>query len=74
MLDDWNRAVGGRDPVQVARAIEECIHSDDPPARVFVGRDCLRGAELRRRLDDDEWAQRIRRPMLRNPSDTRREP
>lgn len=64
-LADWNQIVTGRDPALVAGAIAACLHSDDPPARVFVGRDCERGAEQRRRLSDDEWADFITRPMFR---------
>lgn len=62
---DWNQIVTGRDPLLVATAIADCLHSENPPARVFVGRDCERGAEQRRRLDDNEWADFITQPMFR---------
>lgn len=64
-IADWNRIVTGRDPILVAQAIAECLHGEDPPARVFVGKDCERGAEQRRRLSDDEWAEFITQPMFR---------
>ena len=64
-IGDWNRIVTGRDPIAVAEAIAECLHGENPPARVFVGRDCERGAEQRRRLDDDEWAEFITQPLFR---------
>lgn len=64
-IDDWNRIVTGRDPILVAQAIADCLHGDNPPARVFVGRDCERGAEQRRRLSDDEWAEFLTQPMFR---------
>jgi NAD(P)-dependent dehydrogenase (short-subunit alcohol dehydrogenase family) len=62
VLDSWNSVVGGRDPADVGRAIAECIHSADPPIRVFVGTDFAKGAERRRTLSDDEWAAFNARP------------
>lgn len=67
IVGDWNAIVGGRDPIAVARAIESCLHDDEPPARVFVGRDSERGAAMRRQMSDDEWAAHLLKPLLRRP-------
>lgn len=64
-IGDWNRIVAGRDPILVAQAIADCLHGENPPARIFVGRDCERGAGQRRRLSDDEWAEFITQPLFR---------
>ncbi|MFT4287951.1 hypothetical protein [Nocardioides sp.] len=67
VVADWNRIVVGRDPDLVAEAIQQCLTGEDPPARVFVGRNCERGAAKRRELSDDEWARLLLRPLFRRP-------
>lgn len=54
-IEAWHKIAPSRDPIAVAQAIEACIHSDDPPIRVFVGKDVQKGAERRRQVSDDEW-------------------
>jgi NAD(P)-dependent dehydrogenase (short-subunit alcohol dehydrogenase family) len=49
----------GRDPIEVANVIADCIASAAPPARVFVGADAERLAAERRSLADDEYVDRL---------------
>ncbi|MGE0829930.1 MAG: SDR family NAD(P)-dependent oxidoreductase, partial [Hyphomonadaceae bacterium] len=65
IINDWKTIVTGRDPIAVAQAINECIHSDTPPTRTFVGKDAQRGAEARRKLNDDEWAEFLLQPLFK---------
>ena len=70
VVDGWRAIVTGRDPIAVAQAIADCIHGETPPARVFVGADSQKGAQRRREMDDDQWAEAISRPPFRKPAAT----
>ena len=48
------------DPDDVARAIVDCVHADDPPARVVVGEDATRYVELVRSIDAEQLAVLLR--------------
>jgi NAD(P)-dependent dehydrogenase (short-subunit alcohol dehydrogenase family) len=48
------------DPDDVARAIVDCVHGDDPPARVVVGEDAQRYLALLQSVDAEQLASLLR--------------
>ncbi|MEN3272438.1 MAG: hypothetical protein V7636_1199 [Actinomycetota bacterium] len=48
------------DPDDVARSIADCVHADDPPARVIVGEDAQRYLALLRSVDAEQLATMLR--------------
>lgn len=58
------RIDGAGDPDDVARAIVECVHADDPPARVVVGDDARQLAEMLRSIDAEQLAERLRATVV----------
>ena len=51
-----SRVQSAGDPDLVAEAVERCITSDDPPARVAVGADAEGMAQFVRDTSDDDFA------------------
>jgi NAD(P)-dependent dehydrogenase (short-subunit alcohol dehydrogenase family) len=51
-LARWWKHVQGRDPREVALSIANCLESDDPPIRAFVGDDVQGAAQMRYTSDD----------------------
>lgn len=57
-LARWWQHVSNRDPIEVAQAIVDALHEEDPPLRRFVGDDLEREIKAFRALGDDEWLAR----------------
>ena len=57
---DADRLAAAADPDDVARAVEECLAADDPPARIVVGRDAEGFDKLLRKATPDEFAAMLR--------------
>jgi NAD(P)-dependent dehydrogenase (short-subunit alcohol dehydrogenase family) len=55
-----SRLDGAGDPDDVARAIADCVHGDDPPARVVVGDDAKQYAEMLRSVDAEQLSAMLR--------------
>jgi NAD(P)-dependent dehydrogenase (short-subunit alcohol dehydrogenase family) len=52
-LAGWWKHVQGRDPQEVALAIADCLESENPPIRAFVGDDIAGPARMRSTSDDE---------------------
>lgn len=57
---DSDRLAAAADPDGVARAVEECMVSDDPPARMVVGLDAEGFDRLLRKATPEEFAAMLR--------------
>jgi hypothetical protein len=58
-LQDSERMVRAGDPDEVAKAIEECLDSPEPPARVVVGNDAKSFEKLIRESTPEEFAKML---------------